>query len=113
MDFDSELKSLERSERSRSHEYHQKAEASRDELSEQSKLWADGHPPQAEQQRVTQEIANHEMMAFVCEKRADYAAEGYMYLGDDEHSDPEYMQRHQHMIAEAHSRGRAKVSSSV
>jgi hypothetical protein len=113
MDFDGELRSLERSERSRSHDYMEKAEASRDELSEQTKLWAAGDPPESEVRRVKGEIAEHERMAGVCERRADYAAEGYMYLGDDEHSDNEFMQRHQSMIAEAHSRGRAKVSSSV
>jgi hydroxyacyl-ACP dehydratase HTD2-like protein with hotdog domain len=111
MDFDSELRSLERSERSRAHGYREKAESSRDDLSDLPRMWPQG-APQAERQRIRDEISKHEMMAAVCERRADFAAEGFMYLGDDEHSDQEFMGRHQHMIAEAHDRGRAKVSSS-
>jgi hypothetical protein len=109
-DFEASLHSVERSQRLAAEVADEAAEASRDELAELPHLWPGG-VPQDERRRVTDEIAAHEATAANCRRRADYAAAGYLLVGDNERSDPDWMQRHQEILPHAYRHGRVKHSS--
>lgn len=109
MDFDAELRSLERRERLTAEKYDAEAESARDDLSDLPRLWAGPlDPPEGEVRRCRDAIGEAEGKAMVSRRRADMASAGYLFLSDSEHTDNAYMAQNQTLIGEGHRRGRVR-----
>ena len=110
MGFDNECINLERVETLRAANFDDEATLGRKEKSEMGKYWPQGWP-EAEGRKLDDRIAHATTEAKIARRRAAHAREGYVLASPDESSDHEFMARNQHLVAEAHRRGRAKVST--
>jgi len=109
-EIDSGLHSLERAERMRAERADREAEDARDDLADLPRAWPMGHP-EMEERKHRDRIAAAEDRARQHRRRADHAAAGYLLVTDAEHHDPEFMQKYQGLIGQAHRAGRLKGSA--
>jgi hypothetical protein len=111
-DFEAALHNVERVERMQAEQFDAAAESARDDLASLPELWPQGHP-ETEERAIRGRVADAEARAATSRRRADYAAAGYLLVTDAERSDPDYMQRHQHIIGHAYRAGRVKNSDNT
>jgi hypothetical protein len=86
------------------------AERVRDEIADVDRMhpgsdrgWRDEH-----KRELQKKVEGHDHRSKVWRRRAAHAAEGFLLMSQDEHSDPDFMTQHSNLISTAHTHGRVR-----